>query len=236
MTRLISDAPVSMDLIFLTGWGFHRGIWSAWMERYPDALFLDITDCSAPNIDGMTDVLNQRCKGPVQLVGWSLGGLMAIRFADRFPEKVTRLVLVGVTPKFIATPGWVGMSATQFQQLMSMAEQQGDRLLSRRFLQWVNYPNTHQDIRQYLKEALWTISHHQGHAMTMLHLLATIDMREAYQRLKMPVTHVLGAEDAVTSVEGAALTALNPSIQLSIIPGAGHALFITHQAIFQKYL
>ena len=34
------------------------------------------------------------------IIGWSLGGSVALLFALRFPEKVNRLILIGTTPHF----------------------------------------------------------------------------------------------------------------------------------------
>lgn len=40
----------------------------------------------------------------VELIGWSMGGMVAMMVAARYPEKVSKLVLVSTTPKFVASP------------------------------------------------------------------------------------------------------------------------------------
>ena len=44
------------------------------------------------------DRLAQRIEAPITLVGYSLGGRLALGIACRFPEKVSRLVLIGTHP------------------------------------------------------------------------------------------------------------------------------------------
>ena len=45
-------------------------------------------------------------RAPVTLIGWSLGGAVALAFAHARPERVARLVLVGATPRFVAADDW----------------------------------------------------------------------------------------------------------------------------------
>ena len=40
--------------------------------------------------------LDRAARGPVTVVGWSLGGFLAAEFAREYPERVRRLVLVGI--------------------------------------------------------------------------------------------------------------------------------------------
>jgi pimeloyl-ACP methyl ester carboxylesterase len=56
-------------------------------ERFPDRL--------AAFLDGVA-------RGPVTIVGWSLGGFLAAEFARRHPERVRRVVLVGVRRRYPA--------------------------------------------------------------------------------------------------------------------------------------
>jgi pimeloyl-[acyl-carrier protein] methyl ester esterase len=49
------------------------------------------------------------------LLGWSLGGLLAINIANKI--KVSALILVAATPKFVQTNDWVyGIDAYNFHQ------------------------------------------------------------------------------------------------------------------------
>lgn len=44
--------------------------------------------------------LDRTSRGPVTVVGWSLGGFLAAEFAREFPDRVRRVVLVGIRRKY----------------------------------------------------------------------------------------------------------------------------------------
>lgn len=44
--------------------------------------------------------LDRAARGPVTVVGWSLGGFLAAEFAGEFPDRVRRLVLVGIRREY----------------------------------------------------------------------------------------------------------------------------------------
>ena len=44
------------------------------------------------------------------LVGWSMGGSYALRYAMMFPEKLKGLVLVAATPRMMRDENWAGMT------------------------------------------------------------------------------------------------------------------------------
>ncbi|HEX2721154.1 MAG TPA: alpha/beta fold hydrolase [Candidatus Deferrimicrobium sp.] len=44
--------------------------------------------------------LDRRARGPVTVVGWSLGGFLAAEFAREYPDRVRRVVLVGIRREY----------------------------------------------------------------------------------------------------------------------------------------
>jgi pimeloyl-ACP methyl ester carboxylesterase len=44
--------------------------------------------------------LDRAARGPVTVVGWSLGGFLAARFAREYPDRVRRVVLVGIRREY----------------------------------------------------------------------------------------------------------------------------------------
>src|SRR5206468_2604389 len=45
-------------------------------------------------------------KKPLNLLGWSLGGLVAMRWASLHPQRIARLALMCASPLFVRTPDW----------------------------------------------------------------------------------------------------------------------------------
>jgi pimeloyl-ACP methyl ester carboxylesterase len=44
--------------------------------------------------------LDRTARGPVTIVGWSLGGFLAAEFARKYPDRVRRVVLVGIRREY----------------------------------------------------------------------------------------------------------------------------------------
>ena len=82
-------------VLFLPGWGFSgrvlelAGAGSGWITPH---LPLDPASC----VDELSGLIAGLGIGPVHLVGWSMGGNLAINFAASFPEQVARLTLLGM--------------------------------------------------------------------------------------------------------------------------------------------
>ena len=60
------------------------------------------TPGSTGKLPSGTEVLPEKCS----IAGWSLGGLLAQKYLERFPQRVQSLMLIASTPKFIASADW----------------------------------------------------------------------------------------------------------------------------------
>ncbi len=69
-----------------------------------------------------SDLLRRLPAGPVVLLGWSLGGTIALMLAKRAPERVVGVVLLASNPCFVARDQWPGMDAVVFEQFVKGAE------------------------------------------------------------------------------------------------------------------
>ena len=58
------------------------------------------------SLAGLADDLSRRLTEPATWIGWSLGAFVALTAARNHPQAVSRLVLVGATPKFVQAPDW----------------------------------------------------------------------------------------------------------------------------------
>ena len=94
----------------LHGWGLHGGVFSRVAERLAASHCVHLVDlpghgASAPlasfDADAVADLLDQAFPLPAQVVGWSLGGLVAQHWAARHPDKIKSLALVATSPRFV---------------------------------------------------------------------------------------------------------------------------------------
>jgi pimeloyl-[acyl-carrier protein] methyl ester esterase len=111
-------------LVLLHGWAMHSEMWGSLVPRLAQRFRVHAVDLPGHGrsaqlpeftLDGMVAVLASTFASstePVVVVGWSLGGLVAMRWALAWPERVARIVLVATSPRFVAGEDWPhGMSA-----------------------------------------------------------------------------------------------------------------------------
>jgi malonyl-CoA O-methyltransferase len=94
-TKKGGQFPKKEVVIFLPGWGFDGHIIELmepvrqWL--YPDS-FLDPSTC----VKEIFSFLEQRKIDKVILVGWSMGGYLALDFAQKYPEKIKSMYLLSL--------------------------------------------------------------------------------------------------------------------------------------------
>jgi pimeloyl-[acyl-carrier protein] methyl ester esterase len=103
------------DVVLLHGWGFSAGLWSELAARLAPrfrAHALDLPGygrapaCSPYTIEKLAEAVARIAPRRCHVVGWSLGGEIALAWARHAPRQVRRLALIGATPCFAARPGW----------------------------------------------------------------------------------------------------------------------------------
>ena len=106
-----------MKTFVLNGWSASERAWD--LCTFPRAHVFSYVE----QLDGLPERAVEAEDGVV-LVGWSMGGSMALRLALDHPEKVKALVLVATTPRMMEDRerGWAGMSPRRLEALRRGAE------------------------------------------------------------------------------------------------------------------
>lgn len=147
-------------MIFLHGWGQSRQIWYRQMEAFPEALFLNLPGHGAKveeeNSNWVEAIANQLPDSPSIIVGWSMGGMMAMQLALQYPEKVAGLVLVSTTPLFCRQEGWEsGCSSELFDAFESGVQNNSAKTMSRFFAMMLHGDEiSRSEYNQIAKEAI----------------------------------------------------------------------------------
>lgn len=165
------------------------------------------------------------------IVGWSLGGLLAIKAALAAPSHIHGLVLIAATPCFSQLPDWPhGVAKPLIEQLARELIESPEKVLNR-FLALEVHGAEHAaaDLRLLKAEAF---RHGLPDPTAMdrgLQLLINSDLRPKLAGLNLPVTLIGGRRDKLvpfTALEATA--AALPNAELVRIPGAAHAPFLTN--------
>ena len=231
------------NLVLLPGWGFDGRIFTDLAtileEQYKRQVkILDLPCCSEgkvetvrTDLDAMTDPLMKHLPVNTVLVGWSLGGMAAIRLAAKSIPNVASVILLASTPCFVNKQDWShGVDKLQIERMYKeLQTTAGKHKVLRDFCTIVamgdRYPKkTAVRLRSFL---------HNGKMdrqclLQGLEVLGSDDLRSDAKRLTCPLVMLLAENDRlIARSAGAAMKELCPSLQLDFIPQTGHAPFIS---------
>lgn len=163
-------------------------------------------------------------RGPVAVVGHSLGGMIGMAMAARAPEAVSRLALLASAPFRLAR------NAALFDLLVRLREGgQPPDLWLRAFLPWLFHPRFFEVPGQLDSAIALSLAypHAQGVPAMKAQVAALLraDATALAPQLRCPVLAVLAADDLLIPAEPAraALSAIR-DLRLVEIPEAGHSV------------
>lgn len=178
-------------------------------------------------------LITARGLGSASLVGWSMGGTVAMDIALRRPDVVDRLVLVGATPCLIGRPDWG--SGFPHEAAAALARQlKEDWTAGAESFAASVLGAAPEDLRaDYLRMA------HAARpdvTLTCFQTIGGLDMRPRLHSLAMPVATIVGSDDHVCPVAASDYLATTLSGTRFVIDGAAHAPFLTAPVRFESDL
>lgn len=238
--RRVGQGP---DLVLLHGWGLHAGIWEPVIEPLSTRFRLHLYDLPGHGhsastqhltLDSLCAALAEAAPAQAYWLGWSLGGMVALAFAARHPQRVTRLVLAASNPRFTAADDWPHAMAPEVLEEFACALGEDYAATLNRFLGLVARGAPDNAVLRTLRQAMKSAPAPTVDGLRSgLEILRTADLRERVPALAMPTLLLAGARDTLVPV--AALRALverHPQLQLREFAQAGHVPFISHPQEF----
>ncbi|PKM21389.1 MAG: pimeloyl-[acyl-carrier protein] methyl ester esterase [Gammaproteobacteria bacterium HGW-Gammaproteobacteria-14] len=207
------------DLVLLHGWGLHSIVWD---DVMPDLLqHFRVTVIDLPGmgqspmpageydlaylVDQVGAILPSRC----HLLGWSLGGLIAMQLAATRPAQVISLTTVATTPRFVEAEGWPGVSSQLFERFQEVFDEDAEGTLIRFLALNCKDASTVKDDVRKLKEILYFCGLPAPRALRGgLHVLRDTDLRATLATLAQPVLMLFGGNDNI--VPAAVMATLPP--------------------------
>lgn len=227
---------MSMPRVFLHGWGLHGGIWAETRAGLPGLApdlpgYGDTPSVSPYTAETLADAVAETLDTAVELIGWSLGGMVALALATRHPDKVARLVLVGTSPAFVSRPDWPHGLAPEVLAGFVDSLRQDYRATLLRFLSLqARGGDAAREVIARLRETVFQRGEPAAEALAAgLDLLRDVDLRAVASRVRCPTLVVHGAYDTLCPAEaGRWLAGQIPGARLALHERAAHAPFLSH--------
>lgn len=224
----------SAPLVLVHGWGNDSRVWQLlipMLQQTMDVITLDLPGFGdspvCATIDQTLELMAKAIPAGANLLGWSLGGMLATRFAAQFPEQINRLVTIAANLSFVAREDWSDAMPAQildgFIEQFSVKpertlkqfcglEAKGD-LQERELLRWLRDNSAE-------AEADWVIG---------LQWLRELDNRQAFTEYKESASlHLFAEMDALVPAKAATMmTTLNDRARIKVLPGVSHALHLS---------
>jgi pimeloyl-[acyl-carrier protein] methyl ester esterase len=227
------------DVVLVHGWGAGASVWKALVPELEPWRSVEMPDlpgygaapvCTPYTLEEIAAGLARSAPRQCDVVGWSLGALVALAWAQRAPQQVRRLGLIAATPCFAQRADWQHATAPAVLARFSgkLAADRAGTL--RRFFSL----EAHGDVKarlvaRQLREAHAARDGPAPEALAAgLRLLLETDMRGALASISQPALLIHGDRDGVAPLgAGEHLRRCLPNARLLVLPGAGHAPFIS---------
>ncbi len=249
MTALHVDVTGSGEpLVMLHGWGLHGGIWGSAVEQLAQRHRVHCVDLpgygasaglAQYNLDEIVQRLVTHFAQPVTVCGWSLGGQVALRWAQLAPHQIGKLVLVATTPRFVRCAGWDCAMAEETLREFSAALLENYALTLKRFIALQVRGSEHErELLAVMRRLLFSRGEPDRAALRGgLEMLRDTDMRAQLQQITQATLVVAGERDILTPPAASEyLAQALPNARLMEIKGAAHAPFLSHPEIFVRHI
>lgn len=231
-------------LLMLHGWGMHGGIWGRAAEQLAQHFRVYCVDLPGHgasssltpyNLDAIVQCLQEQYTEPVALCGWSLGGQVALRWAQRAPQQISKLVLVATTPSFIQREDWsCAVPATTLQEFSVALLDNPERTLLRFIALQVRGSEHERQLLQDIRSRVFSRGMPDKAALQGgLEILRDTDLRAQLAQIRQAALVIAGERDLLMlPVAAAYMAQVLPAASLLQITGAAHVPFLSHSDIF----
>ena len=238
------------NVVMLHGWGMNQGIWQLQKQALEKTSKHTYRTANLPgfggnafngeeyNLNAIVEQLAPEIPNDSVIVAWSLSGLVALKMAKHYPEKVKKIILVASSPFFSGQTDWPGIEEKVLDTFMLQLSKNHQKTVERFLaIQAMGTEHAKQDIKQ-IKQLLAQYPEAEQRALAGgLEILKNDDLRDLFADCEQPISGIFGRLDSLVPAKAVAkMHELNANFTAEIIAKASHAPFISHPSEFSNLL
>lgn len=244
MTLLVETRGAGPRLLLLHGWAFGCRIWDTVFDELATGFCVSRVElpgyprsCQGEHhsFESLVEELEAEVTDRIHILGWSLGGMLALGIAGRLPGQVGKRILVATNLRFTSCTGWP--HAMQPEMLSrfrdSLMTDAGATLNRFAALVTQGSANAAAELR-YLRQLMREQGTPDGTALDDgLGILQRIDLRAVEHTANDQALFIFGENDAlVPSAVADDIRQAMPDAHITLIGNAGHAPFLSQTQRF----
>ena len=229
-------------ILLIHGWGVTGEIWASLADELKHFFKVYIVDLpgmgGSPTISPYTlsNIAKEiKANIPVKkcnVLGWSLGGQVAMHLATEEPDFVEKLILISTTPCFIEKLDWPhGVKEYFFLNFeIETKKNLNDTLMKFFLIQTRGIVNAKGIMKFLISKFIESTNSNRLGIKPALNILKKTDLRGKVKNIDKMALVIVGDKDRLTFPEASIwLSSQIKSSTLKVIKGANHMPFITHQ-------
>ena len=228
-------------MVLIHGWGMTGNIWTDIAKSLSKNYELYIVDLPGMgrseliepySIDEIVDQVYLSTPNNAIILGWSLGGQIAIKLAVKYSNYINDLILVSTTPCFVKKNNW--HCAIDEKNLLVFANQltknREKTMLSFLALQLLGSKDSNKIIKDLKRDFIDIDNENYKGLIPALRLLQSVDLRTMVSKVKAPSLIISGGRDKLTSCDASLwMQKRIKNSKIKNIETASHIPFISHK-------
>lgn len=226
----------SENLILIHGWGMGSEIWQSWIPLLNQHNHIHLVDLPGfgsnaskewLSDDELLEVMGEALPESAVVIGFSLGGMLAVKLAERYAQKIKALITIASNATYVQRDQWSeAMPEKTYQAFYSLVAEKPELAMKRFFGFLVKGASDEKSLLKTLK----TLNYESdigrlSHALTCL---SGLDNRQVIKESQLPALYLFGEKDILVPVDAAHKIAEQGLGRVEVINQAPHAPFLSH--------
>ena len=183
-------------------------------------------------IDNIINEIHGLIPEKVTIIGWSLGGQIAMKYYLKYPKSVNYLVCISSTPCFIKKPGWeFGVSINFFSKFKEELLNNWQKTLRKFFLLQIKENEERNSILKKLENSFMAEQPPKKLGLKKaLEILEEVDIRKDIKNISIRTLIISGKKDTISNYKASIwMHSQIKESKIFIFDSAGHIPFVNDQ-------